>query len=64
MDREKIRIEVETEGFEEATQKVETLAEAYSGFPAQVQIKGCKDCTINVWPSQTKIVTINGDEER
>ncbi len=63
-EKRNVLIECETRGFEEATQEVETLAEAYDCFPAQVQIKGCKDCTINVYPSQTKFVTINGDEER
>ena len=56
MEREKIKIEVETEGFEEAIQQVDMLAEAYDGIPPQVQIKGCRDCTINVYPSQTKII--------
>lgn len=56
MEREKIKIEVETEGFEEAIEQVDMLAEAYDGFPPQVQIKGCRDCTINVYPSQTKII--------
>lgn len=48
----------------ETASEVEALAEAYDGFPAQVQVKGCKDCTINIYPSQTKFVSINGDEER
>lgn len=63
-EKRNVLIECETRGFEEATQEVETLAEAYDCFPAQVQIKGCKGCTINIYPSQTKFVTINGDEER
>ena len=54
MQGENIKIKVETEGFEEATQEVETLAEAYDGFPAQVTIKNCHDCTFNIYPSQTK----------
>ena len=54
MENNKILIECETTGFDEATEKVETLVEAYDGFPPQVQIKGCRDCTINIYPSQTK----------
>lgn len=51
-----VKITCETEGFEEATQQIETLADAYDGFPAQVMIKNCRDCTINIYPSQTKFV--------
>jgi len=32
------------------------LADAYDGFPAQVTIKNCRDCTINVYPSQIRTV--------
>lgn len=55
-----VKIKCETEGFEEATQEVEALAEAYDEFPAQVQIKNCRDCTINIYPSQTKIIDNGG----
>ena len=51
-----LNIKCRTEGFEEATQDIETLAEAYDGFPAQVVVKNCHDCTINIYPSQTKFV--------
>lgn len=51
-----VKITCETEGFEEATEQIETLADAYDGFPAQVMIKNCRDCTINIYPSQTKFV--------
>lgn len=63
MEKNKVLIECETVGFDEATQEVEALAEAYDGFPAQVQIKGCRDCTINVYPSQTKIYEHGQNEE-
>lgn len=53
----KVLITCETKGFDEATDKVEALAEAYDSFPPQVQIKNCRDCTIYVYPSQTKIYT-------
>lgn len=55
-----ILIKAKTEGFEEATQKVEALVDAYDGFPAQVTIKNCQNCTINIYPSQTKINEYGG----
>ena len=54
METKKIMIECETAGFDEAIEQVEALVEAYDGFPPQVQIKGCRNCTINIHPSQTK----------
>lgn len=57
-----VRINCETEGFEEATEKVEALVSAYDGFPAQVTIKGCRNCTFNIYPSQTKFID-NGHSE-
>lgn len=53
-----IRIKVKTEGFEEATEQIEALAEAYDGFPAQVVVKGCYDCRIEIHPTQTKIIRL------
>lgn len=52
---EEVKIRVETEGFEEAQQQVEALADAYDGFPAQVTIRNCSGCTINIYPSQVKV---------
>lgn len=57
-----IRINCETNGFEEATEQIETLAEAYDGFPAQVVVKNCRNCTINIYPSQTKFVDVGKQE--
>ena len=56
ISRQNVRINCETNGFEEATEQIETLAEAYDGFPAQVTVKNCHHCTINIYPSQTKFV--------
>jgi hypothetical protein len=56
MMEDKYTLRVETEGIEEATEQVERLADAYDGFPAQVTIKNCRDCTINVYPSQIRTV--------
>ncbi|MBR2562305.1 MAG: hypothetical protein IKE31_09220, partial [Eubacterium sp.] len=55
MDKD-IKINIETDGIEEATEELEALAEVYDGFPAQVTVKNCRNCTINIYPSQTKIV--------
>ena len=57
-----VTIACETEGFDEAKEKIEALAEAYDGFPTQVTIKNCRDCTINVYPSQTKIIDFRGED--
>ena len=51
-----VKINCETNGFEEATEQIEALAEAYDGFPAQVVIRNCRNCTFNVYPSQTKFI--------
>lgn len=61
--KQTLEIEVETKGFEEATEKVETLADAYDSFPAQVNIRGSRSCTFNIYPSQTKIVELPQIEE-
>lgn len=57
-----VKITCETEGFDEATEQIEALAEAYDGFPANVMIKGCKNCTFNIYPSQTKFVSCGDDD--
>ena len=57
-----IKIKCETEGIEEVTEQVEMLAEAYDGFPAQVTIKNCRDCTINIYPTQIRSVYEKGDD--
>ena len=57
----KYTLRVETEGMEEATEQVEKLADVYDGFPAQVTIKNCRDCTFNIYPSQTRFVEAEGE---
>ena len=59
----KYTLRVETEGMEEATEQVEKLADAYDGFPAQVTIKNCRDCTFNIYPSQTQLVEAEGETD-
>lgn len=61
MREDTIKIKCETEGFDEAIEQVEALVEAYDGFPPQVQIKNCHDCTIYIYPSQTKFIEANDD---
>ena len=58
----KYTINVETEGIEEAKEQIEMLADAYDGFPAQVTIKNCRDCTFNIYPSQIRTVEAEGSE--
>ena len=48
----KVVVEVETKGIEEAEQKIAALADACEVLPAQVSIKNCRDCTINIYPDQ------------
>lgn len=55
MDKD-IKINVETEGFEDLEGQLESIADVYDGFPAQVTIKNCKNCTFNIYPSQTRFV--------
>lgn len=57
-----VKIKVETEGLDEATEKAENLAEALDGFPTQVAFKYLKNCTINVYPSQTKFAEVKEKE--
>ena len=60
---DKYTLRVETEGMEEAQEQIEMLADAYDGFPAQVTVKNCRDCTINIYPSQIRNVEAEGSEE-
>ena len=61
MDKD-IKINFETDGIEEATEELEALAEVYDGFPAQVTVKNCRNCTINIYPSQMKIVEAEAEK--
>ena len=63
MNDTNFKINVETEGMEEAQEQIEMLANAYDGFPAQVTIKNCRDCTFNIYPSQTRFAESEGREE-
>ena len=49
-----IKIGVETEGMDAAIAKIEELADALDAFPAQVLIKGAKNCAFNIYPSQVR----------
>ena len=61
MDKD-IKINIETDGIEEATEELEALAEVYDGFPAQVTVKNCRNCMINIYPIQTKIVEAEAEK--
>ena len=65
MKENTLKINVEADGMDEVTEKVEELADAMNGFPSQVTFKNCVDCTINVYPSQMKMVeqTIGGEQD-
>lgn len=61
--RNQIEIDVKTNGIEEATEKIEALADAYDSFPAQVQIKNCRDCTFHIHPSQIQMTEGESEDE-
>lgn len=65
MREDTIKINVEAEGIDETTEKMEALVDVMDGFPPQVVIKNCRDCAINIYPSQMKTVeqTIEGKQE-
>ena len=64
MREDTLKINVEAEGIDETTEKMKALVDVINGFPSQVTIKNCVDCTINIYPKQIKMVeqTI-GDEQ-
>lgn len=58
MNKEKageVYVEVKTEGFEEATQKMDDLTDAFNAFPSQVTFKYLRNCKINVYANQYKV---------
>lgn len=50
-----IEINVEATGFDEVTQKCDDLMDVLNKFPPQVVVRNCRDCEINIHPSQTVI---------
>lgn len=62
MKTDKVELEVETKGFEEATDKLQEMTDAMNNMPSQVAIRNCRDCVINVHPSQI-IMGDFGDDE-
>ena len=58
-----ISIDVEANGFEEATESVNMLTEAIGNLPAQVKISSCKGCTFNIYPSQVVSIENEGNKE-
>lgn len=63
-DKIRIKAEVDTEQIEEATEKTRELAEeaqnlsdVLNEFPANVVIRNARNCTFNIYPSQTRIIS-------
>lgn len=52
---DEIKVEVDTEGVDEAVEKTQSLSDAISAFPANVIIRGARNCTFNIYPSQTMV---------
>ena len=62
MENPSIKVDVDTDGIEEATEKVQSLSDAIAAFPAQVIIRGARNCTFNIYPSQTMFTEAGKDE--
>ena len=63
MKLDEVKVEVNTDGVEEATEKIQGLSDAISAFPAQVVIRGARNCTFKIYPSQTMIYDREEKEE-
>ena len=57
---DEIKVEINTDGIEEATDKLQSLSDAISSFPLQVIIRNARNCTFNIYPSQ---MMLNDTEE-
>ena len=64
MREDTIKINVEAEGIDETTEKMEALVDVMDGFPPQIMIKNCRDCAFNIYPSQTKMVEQTIEDEQ
>lgn len=56
MKEDTLKINVEANGIDEVTEKLKELGDVMDEFPSQVIIKNCRDCAINVYPKQIKII--------
>ena len=70
-DKIRIKAEVDMEQIKEATEKTRELAEetqnlsdALNEFPANVMIKNARNCTFNIYPSQTRNISEVIDKEQ
>lgn len=59
-----IEIEVATKGVEEATTELQDLTDALSNMPTQVVVRNCRDCVINIHPSQMVVTGGDQNEDR
>ena len=48
----KFKVNVESEGADEAREKIEGLTRAIQMLPPQVIVQNCEGCEINIHPSQ------------
>lgn len=56
-----ITIGVETEGMDEAAERIERITDALGNIPPQVIIKGCKNCDITIHPTQAIAIRQGGE---
>ena len=59
-----IKLKIETEGMDDLAEKVDELNDAFNEFNSQVIIKRCENCTFNIYPSQTKICSVDGSGDK
>ncbi len=50
-----VGINVDTSELDEAIEKADELCEVTQDFSPMVSIRGCKNCTFNIYPSRTII---------
>lgn len=55
--RNKVAIDVEVNGADEAVEKIDALADAMQNFQPQVVIRNCRDCEFEIYPSQTRFIS-------
>lgn len=55
----KIGVEVDMTNLEELSDTVDRVSSALSDVTPQVVIRGARNCTFNIYPSNTKVYDIN-----
>ena len=59
-----VGIACDTSALDEAIEKSEQLSELSNDFAPLVNIRNCKNCTFNIYPSRTTITEKISDESR